>query len=150
MSALLVLGLGAVAVALLLLTLVVLPPGRSRVPLSRLDPTVVPAAPASAFAGAGAAAGAAVEKALARRGRIAAGQAALERAGVATPLPEFVLAVGLVTVIVDRPSASLLGGPLAGLLAPGRRAASARRSWSGSRPAAARRRSPISSTTPCS
>jgi tight adherence protein B len=114
MSALLVLGLGAVAVALLLLTLVVLPPGRSRVPLSRLDPALVPAAPASAFAGAGAAAGAAVEKALARRGRIAAGQAALERAGVATPLPEFVLAVGLLTV-TSTVVLVLLGG-LPGLL----------------------------------
>jgi tight adherence protein B len=114
MSALLVLGLGAVAAALLLLTLVVLPPGRSRIPLSRLDPTVVPAAPTSAFAGAGAAAGAAVEKALARRGRIASGQVALERAGVATPLPEFVLTVGLVTVI-STVLGVLLGG-LPGLL----------------------------------
>ncbi len=114
MSALLVLGLGALAVALLLLTLVVLPPGRSRIPLSRLDPTVVPAAPASPLAGAGAAAGAAVERALARRGRIASGQAELERAGVATPQPQFVLAVGLVTVL-STVIGVLLGG-LPGLL----------------------------------
>ena len=115
MSALLVLGLGAVAAALLLLALVVLPPGRSRIPLSRLDPTVVPAAPASALAVAGAVAGAAVEKALARHGRIASGQVALERAGVATPLPEFVLAVGLVTV-ASTVVGVLFGGPVAGLL----------------------------------
>jgi tight adherence protein B len=114
MSPLFVLGLGALAVALLLLTLVVLPPGRSRVPLSRLDPTVVPST-ASPLAGAGAAAGAAVEKALARRGRIAAGQAALDRAGVATSLPDFVLLVGLVTVTATAVGV-LLGGPLAGLL----------------------------------
>jgi tight adherence protein B len=56
--ALLLAGMGAVAAALLLLALVVIPPGRSRVPLSRLDPSVVPSA--SALAGAGAAAGAAV------------------------------------------------------------------------------------------
>lgn len=114
MSPLFVLGLGALAVALLLLTLVVLPPGRSRVPLSRLDPTVVVPA-ASPLAGAGAAAGAAVEKALARRGRIATGQAALDRAGVATSLPDFVLTVGLVTV-ASTAVGVLLGGPPAGLL----------------------------------
>ena len=114
MSPLLVLGLGALAVALLLLTLVVLPPGRSRIPLSRLDPTVVVPA-ASPLAGAGAAAGAAVEKALAKRGRIAAGQAALDRAGVATSLPDFVLTVGLVTVTATAVGV-LLGGALAGLL----------------------------------
>ena len=114
MSPLLVLGLGALAVALLLLTLVVLPSGRSRIPLSRLDPTVVVPA-ASPLAGAGAAAGAAVEKALAKRGRIAAGQAALDRAGVATSLPDFVLTVGLVTVTATAVGV-LLGGPLAGLL----------------------------------
>jgi tight adherence protein B len=115
MSPLLVLGVGALAVALLLLTLVVLPPGRPRIPLSRLDPTVVPAPPASAIVGVGAAAGAAVEKVLARRGRIASGQAALERAGVATPLPEFVLVVGLVTV-TSTVVGVLLAGPPPGLL----------------------------------
>jgi tight adherence protein B len=114
MSPLFVLGLGALAVALLLLTLVVLPSGHSRIPLSRLDPTVVVPA-ASPLAGAGAAAGAAVEKALARRGRIAAGQAALDRAGVATSLPDFVLTVGLVTVTATAVGV-LLGGPLAALL----------------------------------
>ena len=60
-----------------MLALVVLPAGPARVPLSRLDPSVAPAA--SALAGAGAAAGAAVEKALVKRGRLAAGAAALER-----------------------------------------------------------------------
>src|SRR3954468_2209846 len=94
---LLVAGIGAVAAALLLLALVVIPPGRSRVPLSRLDPSVVPSA--SALAGAGAAAGAAVEKVLARRGRLAAGAAALERAGMSTTLPNFVVTVGLGTIV---------------------------------------------------
>jgi tight adherence protein B len=90
---LLLLGVTAVAVALLLVAVVVLPAGASRVPLSRLDPSVTPSA--SALAGAGAGAAAAVEKALARRGRLAEGAAALERAGMAASLPNFVLAVGL-------------------------------------------------------
>jgi tight adherence protein B len=95
---LLVLGLVAVAAALLVLTLVVLPAGPARVPLSRLDPSVVPSA--SALAGAGAAAGAAVEKVLVKRGRLAAGAAALERAGMTMRLPDFVLTVGTLTVVL--------------------------------------------------
>jgi tight adherence protein B len=112
-SVYLVVGIGAVAAALLVLTLVVLPPGRSRVPLSRLDPSVVPSA--SALAGAGAAAGAAVEKVLVRRGRLAAGAAALERAGMTITLPNFVLAVGLTTVVTGT-LGLVLGGPMLGLL----------------------------------
>ena len=111
--ALLVLGVAAISAALLVLALVVLPAGPSRVPLSRLDPSVAP--PASALAGAGAAAGAAVEKALLKRGRLAAGAAALERAGMSTTLPNFVLAVGLTTV-VGTLAGALLGGPLLALL----------------------------------
>jgi tight adherence protein B len=95
--ALLVLGLAAVAAGLLVLVLVVVPGGPARVPLSRLDPTVVPEA--SALAGAGAAAGAAVERVLVKRGLLARGEAALERAGMTTPLPKFVLNVGLWTVV---------------------------------------------------
>jgi tight adherence protein B len=110
---LLVVGVAAVAAALLVLALVVLPPGRSRVPLSRLDPSVVPSA--SALAGAGAAAGAAVEKVLIKRGRLAAGADALERAGMRTTLPNFVLAVGLTTV-VGATLGAVVGGPLLGLL----------------------------------
>ncbi|WP_104524017.1 type II secretion system F family protein [Blastococcus atacamensis] len=106
---LLVAGLAAVAAALLLLALVVLPGGPSRVPLSRLDPATAP--PTSALAGAGAAAGAAVEKVLVERGRLAAGAAALETAGMRTSLPDFVLATGLVTVVAGAIGA-LLGGPL--------------------------------------
>jgi len=94
----LVIGVAAVAVALLVLALVVLPPGPSRVPLSRLDPSVTPSA--SALAGAGAAAGAAVEKVLIKRGRAAAVAAALERAGMSMRLPDFVLVVGLTTVVL--------------------------------------------------
>jgi tight adherence protein B len=112
-SVYLVVGIGAVAAALLVLTLVVLPPGRSRVPLSRLDPSVVPSV--SALAGAGAAAGAAVEKVLVRRGRLAAGAAALERAGMTITLPNFVLAVGLTTVVTGT-LGLVLGGPMLGLL----------------------------------
>ncbi|MCW2700261.1 MAG: flpB [Blastococcus sp.] len=107
--ALLVLGLAAVAAAFLLLALVVLPAGHRRVPLSRLDPSAAP--PSSALSGAGAAAGAAVEKALARRGRLAEGAAALERAGMTMRLPDFVLAVGLATV-----AAGVLGFALAGVV----------------------------------
>ena len=110
---LLLLGLGAVAAALLLLTLVVLPSGPARVPLSRLDPSVAP--PTSALAGAGAAAGAAVEKALVRRGRLASGVATLERSGVAMALPDFVLVVGLVTLVAGG-LGLVLGGVLLGLL----------------------------------
>src|SRR3954465_10221565 len=111
--ALLVAGIGAVAASLLLLAFVVIPPGRSRVPLSRLDPSVVPSA--SALAGAGAAAGAAVEKVLTRRGRLAAGAAALERAGMSTTLPNFVLTVGLGT-IVGGLLGFVVGGPFLGVL----------------------------------
>ena len=110
---LLVAGLLAVTGALLLLALVVLPTGPRRVPLSRLDPAV--ARPASALAGASAAAGAAVERVLARRGLAARGTAALERAGVATALPDVVLLVGLGTVVLGA-LGLLLGGVLLGLL----------------------------------
>ncbi|MGY1836437.1 type II secretion system F family protein [Blastococcus sp. SYSU DS0510] len=108
-AALLALGVGSIAAALLVLALVVLPAGPARVPLARLDPSVAP--PTSALAGAGAAAGAAVEKVLVKRGRLAAGAAALERAGLSTTLPNFVLAVGLTTVV-----GALLGAVLAGPL----------------------------------
>jgi tight adherence protein B len=107
-EALLVLGIGAMSAGLLVVALVVLPAGPSRVPLSRLDPSIAP--PASALAGAGAAAGAAVEKVLLKRGRLAAGAAALERAGMSTTLPNFVLAVGLSTVV-----GTVAGGVLGGL-----------------------------------
>lgn len=110
---LLVAGLLAVTGALLLLALVVLPTGPRRVPLSRLDPAV--ARPASALAGASAAAGAAVERVLARRGLAARGTAALERAGVATALPDVVLLVGLGTVVLGA-LGLLLGGVLLALL----------------------------------
>ncbi|TFV79538.1 type II secretion system protein F [Blastococcus sp. CT_GayMR19] len=110
---LLAVGVLAVAAALLVLALVVLPAGPGRVPLNRLDPSVVPSA--SAFAGAGAAAGAAVEKALAKRGRAAAGVAALERAGMAMTLPNFVLTVGL-TAVVGGAVGLVLGGPVLGLV----------------------------------
>ena len=109
---LLVVGVTAVAGALLVLTLVVLPAGPSRVPLSRLDPSVAPSA--STLVGAGAAAGAAVEKMLVKRGRLAAGAAALERAGMTMRLPDFVLTVGLVTVVLGALGFAL-GGFLLGL-----------------------------------
>jgi tight adherence protein B len=53
---------------------------------------------------------------LLRRGRVAAGQAALERAGIAASLPDFVLTVGLIAVGLAVVT-GLLGGPLLGLLA---------------------------------
>jgi tight adherence protein B len=113
MTGLLVVGVVTVAAALLLLALVVLPPGPARVPLSRLDPSVAP--PTSALAGAGAVAGAAVEKVLVERGMLASGAAALERAGMATTLPDFVLKVALTTLGLGGVGV-LLGGPLLGLL----------------------------------
>jgi len=109
----LVIGVGAVATALLILAVVVVPAGSSRVPLSRLDPSVAP--PTSALAGAGAAAEAAVEKVLLKRGRLAAGAAALERAGMSTTLPGFVIAVGL-TAVAGTVAGALLGGPLLALV----------------------------------
>jgi tight adherence protein B len=113
---LLVAGVVAIAAALLVLALVVLPPGPSRVPLSRLDPSVAPAT--SALAGAGAAAGAAVEKVLVKRGRLAAGAAALEGAGMTMSLPDFVLAVGLFT-LGGGAVGFLIGGPVLGLVVVG-------------------------------
>jgi tight adherence protein B len=110
---LLVVGVVAIAVALMLLALVVLPAGSGRVPLSRLDPSVEPAS--SALAGAGAAAGAAVEKVLVKQGRLASGAAALERAGMTMSLPDFVLATGLTAVALGAVG-FLVGGPPLGLL----------------------------------
>jgi tight adherence protein B len=110
---LLVVGLAAGTASLLLLTLAVLPAGPDRVPLDRLDPSVAP--PASALAGAGAAAVAAVDRLLARRGKVAAGTAALERAGMTTSLSDLVLRTGLITlglVVLG----SVLGGPLPAVL----------------------------------
>jgi tight adherence protein B len=111
---LLIVGVVAIAGALLVLAFVVLPAGPSRVHLSRLDPTRAPA-PTSALAGPAAAAGAAVEKVLVKRGRVAAGEAALERAGMSTSLADFVLTVGLVT-LGGAVVGTLLGGVLLGLL----------------------------------
>ena len=110
---LVVLGLGAIALAIVLLALVVLPAGPSRVPLNRLDPTVAPAA--SALAGAGAVAGAAVARVLVKRGRLAAGAASLERAGMAMTVPDFVLVVAL-TAVAGGAVGVLLGGLVPGLL----------------------------------
>ncbi|MGK5170731.1 type II secretion system F family protein [Geodermatophilus sp. CPCC 205761] len=112
--AVLLAGLVALAGALLLVALVVLPAGPRRVPLSRLDPSVAPQA--SALAGASAAAGAAVERVLVKRGRIAAGAAALERAGMTMALPDLVLLVGSATLVLGA-LALLLGGPIPAVLA---------------------------------
>jgi tight adherence protein B len=112
-TVLLVGGVAALAVGLLLLALVVVPAGPSRVPLSRLDPTVGPEA--SALAGAGAAAEAAMEKVLVKRGRLAAGAAALEAAGMTITLPNFVLTVA-VWAVVAAAAGVLIGGLLLGLL----------------------------------
>ena len=112
MTALLLAGVVAVAGGLLVLALVVLPAGPQRVALDRLDPSR--AASSSALSGAGTAASAAISRLL-RRGRIAEGQAALERAGISKSRPDFVLTVGLVAlglgVVVG-----LLAGVLLGLL----------------------------------
>jgi tight adherence protein B len=112
-SLLLVTGVVAIGAALLVLALAVLPAGPARVPLTRLDPSAAPSV--SALAGVGTAAGAAVEKALVKRGRLASGAAALERAGVAMSLPDVVLLVGVVAV-VGGALGLVLGGPLMALL----------------------------------
>jgi tight adherence protein B len=106
-SGVLFVGLTAVLAALLLVAFVVLPAPR-RVPMSRLDPKAV--APSSAIAGAGAAAGAMVEKVLSKRGRLARGAAALERAGLGMALPDFVLLVGVLAVVAGG-LGFLVGGP---------------------------------------
>jgi tight adherence protein B len=110
---LLLVGLTAVAAAVLVFALVVLPAGPARVPLNRLDPSVTPST--SALAGAGALAGAAVEKVLVKRGRLASGAAALERAGMSMTLPNFVLVVAVSTVL-GFALGVVLGGILLGLL----------------------------------
>lgn len=106
-------GVAAFAAGLLVLALVVVPAGPPRVPLSRLDPSVGPEA--SALAGAGAAAGAAVERVLVKRGRLAAGAAALEAAGMTVALPNFVLAVTLWAVVAAA-AGMLLAGLWVGVL----------------------------------
>ena len=53
---------------------------------------------------------------LVKRGRLAAGAAALERAGMSTSLPDFVLTVGLVDRSAPASLGALLVGPLLGLL----------------------------------
>jgi len=113
MTALLLAGVVTVAAALLLLALVVLPAGPQRVPLERLDPSR--GTSSSALSGAGTAASAAVTRLL-RRGRIAEGEAALERAGISKSLPDFVLTVGLCALGLGV-VLSLLAGVLLGLLA---------------------------------
>ena len=113
MAPFLVLGLASVALALLLLALVVLPGGPARVPISRLDPTIAP--PTSALAGAGVAAGAAVEKVLVKRGSLAAGAAALENAGIAMSLPDFVILVAMASIGTAAVGV-LLGGVVVGLV----------------------------------
>ena len=102
-------GLASVAMALLVVALLVVPGGPGRVPISRLDPTVAP--PSSTLAGAGAVAGAAVEKVLLKRGRLAAGVAALEAAGIAMALSDFVLLAAL-AAIATAAAGFLVGGLL--------------------------------------
>ncbi|WP_347060140.1 type II secretion system F family protein [Blastococcus sp. HT6-30] len=113
--ALLLAGLAAVAGGVFLVAVAVLPAGPPRIPLTRVDPTAAP--PPSALSGVGAAAGSAVGKVLQRRGWAAGGAVALERAGVAMALPDFVLAVGLVATVATV-LAALVGGPVLGLLVP--------------------------------
>ncbi|WP_138731588.1 type II secretion system F family protein [Modestobacter excelsi] len=115
-TVLLLVGIAAVAGALLLVALVVLPAGPPRLPLSRLDPSVP--APPSALAGPAAVARDAVHRILVRRGRTAAGAAALERAGVSTPLADVVLLVGVATLVLAAVGA-LLGGLLPAVLLAG-------------------------------
>ncbi|NEK60445.1 type II secretion system protein F [Geodermatophilus sabuli] len=112
-SALLLSGLLAVTGGLLVLALVVLPAGHRRVPLSRLDPSVAP--PTSALTSASAAAGAAVQKVLVKRGHLAGGTAALERAGMTITLADLALVVGLATVVAGA-GGFLAGGVLLGLV----------------------------------
>ncbi|CCG02926.1 type II secretion system F family protein [Blastococcus saxobsidens] len=114
-SMLLLTGLAAVSGGVFLVAVAVLPAGPPRVPLSRVDPTAAP--PTSALSGVGSAAGSAVGKVLHRRGWAVTGAVALERAGVAMALPDFVLAVGLVAALAAVVG-SLVGGLVLGLLLP--------------------------------
>ena len=113
-TTLLMTGLTSVAGGLLLLILGLVPAGPRRVPLSRLDSKVAPRT--SALAGAGAAAGAAVERVLVRRGRLAAGATALERAGIAMTLTDVVLLAGFLTIVAGA-AGTVLAGLVVGLLA---------------------------------
>ncbi|WP_029433856.1 type II secretion system F family protein [Blastococcus sp. URHD0036] len=108
-GALLALGLLAVAGALLLVVFAVVPAGPPRVPMARLDPASAPAS--SALAGVGVVTGAAIERALARRGRMASGSAALERAGLRMSLPDLVLLTGLAAVVLGT-AGWVIGGPI--------------------------------------
>ena len=113
---LLVVGVVAVAAALLVLALVVLPAGPPRVPLDRLDPSrsrrrrprrwPAPAPrPVRRW-----------RRCWSSAGGSPRAQAALERAGISTSLPDFVLTVGLLALGLGVVVA-LLGGLLLGLLA---------------------------------
>jgi tight adherence protein B len=111
--ALLLGGLALVAGGLAVLTLGVVPTGPRRVPLARLDPSVVP--PPTLLSKVAAQAQGGVEQVIVRRGGVATGAAALERAGIATSLAEVVLLTGLATVVLGA-AGWLLGGLLTGLL----------------------------------
>ncbi|MGY1779268.1 type II secretion system F family protein [Geodermatophilus sp. SYSU D01036] len=111
--ALLLLGLVLVTGGLAVLALGVVPAGPRRVPLARLDPSVAP--PPTLLSKVAAQASGGVEQVIARRGGVAAGTAALERAGIATGLAEVVLLTGLATLVLGA-LGWLLGGVLAGLL----------------------------------
>ncbi|MGY1641770.1 type II secretion system F family protein [Geodermatophilus sp. SYSU D00703] len=111
--ALLLGGLALVAGGLAVLVLGVVPAGPRRVPLARLDPSVAP--PPTLLSKVAAQAQGGVEQVIARRGGVATGAAALERAGIASSLAEVVLLTGLATVVLGAVG-WLLGGLLTGLL----------------------------------
>jgi tight adherence protein B len=111
--ALLLGGLALVAGGLAVLTLGVVPAGPRRVPLARLDPSVAP--PPTLLSKVAAQAQGGVEQVIVRRGGVATGAAALERAGIARSLAEVVLLTGLATVVLGA-IGWLLGGLLTGLL----------------------------------
>ncbi|MGY1702217.1 type II secretion system F family protein [Geodermatophilus sp. SYSU D00766] len=109
----LLLGLLLVGGGLALLTLGAVPPGPRRVPLARLDPSIAP--PPTLLSKVTAQASGGVEQVIARRGGVAAGAAALERAGIGLPLAEVVLLTGLAALVLGA-AGWLLGGVAAGLL----------------------------------
>ncbi|SOE02936.1 type II secretion system F family protein [Blastococcus haudaquaticus] len=113
MTALVVVGIVAVAGALAIAGVLAVGLHRSRVPLSRLDPDAAPAA--TRLAGAAEDANALAERLIDRSGRRHLLEAALERAGVALKPADLVVVTGVGAVVAGGIGA-VLGGPVLAVL----------------------------------
>jgi tight adherence protein B len=113
MTPLLYSAIGACAAAILLAFVALTVPGRTRVDVSRLDPTARP--PARGWSGVTVNAGRLAERVLRRIGRFEALTAALDRAGVHRS-PAQVAAVTAVGIVAGDVLGGLLGGLVVGLV----------------------------------